>query len=607
MQMDYKRVRNRPIKDLTGLVCGQLTVLRRATDYVSPKGAVYVQWECECSCGKHCIKRGTALTSGKAKSCGCARSSSLKDKNVKDLTGQRFGRWTVIERAGSNSSRAAMWKCQCDCGTVAVVNGASLRRGDSTSCGCLKIEHLEKNRDLIGCKFGMLTVVERRPDVYMYNRRNKMWHCECDCGNSCDVREPDLLNGSVQSCGCVAISLNEIYFQRLLDEKGIQYDSQVEFDDLIGMGGRKLRYDFRVYLHQPILVELQGKQHYKAVEYFGGDDVLAQQVIHDEMKKTYAEEHQIPLYCIDCSERPSEKQLGDMLNQLLNDCGYQLMDGVCLPATEFELSPPSLPRFSGSRRSMSTYAKYYHFPVFYARELRMWHENPLYKGVPLRDFLLNNRVKYLEKPIEKITDTEILRGFTISGILKGFTVFDVKLMNQVLDAFNITSVYDPCAGWGERMLCAWYRDISYSGIDVNTSLSPGYERMIKDFHMESQEFHIADAADFVPDKIYDAVITCPPYGNIEIYSKDGAENLNHDEYLKWWQSVVENCHDICQYFCFQINQKYKKELSDIMEKNGFVFRTEYVYGYAKSSHFMKTSGKNIKKEYESMLVFERCL
>jgi hypothetical protein len=45
--------------------------------------------------------------------------------------GSRWGLWTVISPAGRG-----YWKCECACGTQSVVYGASLRRGNSKSCGC---------------------------------------------------------------------------------------------------------------------------------------------------------------------------------------------------------------------------------------------------------------------------------------------------------------------------------------------------------------------------------------------------------------------------------------------------------------------------------------
>lgn len=61
-----------------------------------------------------------------------------------DLTGQRFGRLTVIERA-ENKGKCVMWKCLCDCGNYTITNSYSLRSCATKSCGCLNSE-LAKQR-----------------------------------------------------------------------------------------------------------------------------------------------------------------------------------------------------------------------------------------------------------------------------------------------------------------------------------------------------------------------------------------------------------------------------------------------------------------------------
>ncbi len=59
-----------------------------------------------------------------------------------DMTGLRFGKWTVIEQAeplkDNRGYNIVRWKCQCDCGTVKDVIGTTLRSGRSKSCGCDK-------------------------------------------------------------------------------------------------------------------------------------------------------------------------------------------------------------------------------------------------------------------------------------------------------------------------------------------------------------------------------------------------------------------------------------------------------------------------------------
>lgn len=52
-----------------------------------------------------------------------------------DLTGQRFGRLTVLAPAANVGDRTA-WLCQCDCGKKTVVKTGHLRSGHTKSCGC---------------------------------------------------------------------------------------------------------------------------------------------------------------------------------------------------------------------------------------------------------------------------------------------------------------------------------------------------------------------------------------------------------------------------------------------------------------------------------------
>ena len=57
------------------------------------------------------------------------------ESNAKDITGQKFGRLTVVKRAGTKDNQA-MWLCRCDCGNEIIVQGGNLRNGNTKSCGC---------------------------------------------------------------------------------------------------------------------------------------------------------------------------------------------------------------------------------------------------------------------------------------------------------------------------------------------------------------------------------------------------------------------------------------------------------------------------------------
>jgi len=57
-----------------------------------------------------------------------------------NLTGERFGRWVVLEMVQERHRGQLCWRCRCDCGTEEMLPGFILRSGKSKSCGCLRRE-----------------------------------------------------------------------------------------------------------------------------------------------------------------------------------------------------------------------------------------------------------------------------------------------------------------------------------------------------------------------------------------------------------------------------------------------------------------------------------
>ena len=51
-----------------------------------------------------------------------------------DITGKRFGSWTVIERAENDRAGKAKWLCRCICGTEKAIEGQRLRSGSARRC-----------------------------------------------------------------------------------------------------------------------------------------------------------------------------------------------------------------------------------------------------------------------------------------------------------------------------------------------------------------------------------------------------------------------------------------------------------------------------------------
>lgn len=141
-----------------------------------------------------------------------------------DLTGQKFGRWTVLSRAEDRLSKNGItyryWICECSCEkhTQREVREYSLINKNSQSCGCLSKETIRENikkneviPDLIGQVFGDWTVLEQAD----YVNGSRYWNCRCSCGTIRAIPERHLLEGHSKSCGHIK-DLTDIRFGRLV-------------------------------------------------------------------------------------------------------------------------------------------------------------------------------------------------------------------------------------------------------------------------------------------------------------------------------------------------------------------------------------------------------
>ena len=117
----------RKMKDLTNQKFGKLLVLER--DY--EKSLKRPFWKCQCECGNIKSISSDHLLNRNTKSCGCL--------NKYQLSGKKFGMWTVLERAEKKSeNNKGLWKCLCECGKIGYVNSYNLIHKKSLSCGCIQ-------------------------------------------------------------------------------------------------------------------------------------------------------------------------------------------------------------------------------------------------------------------------------------------------------------------------------------------------------------------------------------------------------------------------------------------------------------------------------------
>lgn len=117
-----------------------------------------------------------------------------------NLEGRKFGMLTVLELAPKTKNRSTVWLCQCDCGNKTVARNKNLLEGITTDCGCISKKGLK-----VGQKVSRLTLLKEIPAD-----RGRSWECVCDCGNELIVKEFNLRNGIIKSCGCLKKEYAEI-------------------------------------------------------------------------------------------------------------------------------------------------------------------------------------------------------------------------------------------------------------------------------------------------------------------------------------------------------------------------------------------------------------
>lgn len=168
--------------------------------------------------------------------------------------------------------------------------------------------------------------------------------------------------------------------------------------------------------------------------------------------------------------------------------------------------------------------KYFQQSIFYKKE------NELYCDNLIKEKLINNRCKYLNKKQNELTNNELLTGFKYSGIYYGYSHFNPLIFKYFIEEFNIKSCYDPCGGWGHRILGSLDLDL-YIYNDINKDIMNNCKYMCNYFNIDNNVFYNNDCRKFVPTEKFDAIFTCPPYFNVEHYNNDFKSLSEYIEFI----------------------------------------------------------------------------
>ncbi len=148
-------------------------------------------------------------------------------------------------------------------------------------------EHPMKVSEFIGKRFGRLTVLGQTDET---PRKNKRWHCRCDCGNEVDVFAGNLLRGRTRSCGCWKSERST----SMHDHMSYQDDTCVERLERVQCEGKRNKTGFRgLFLTKNGKYRAQitfQKKHY-TLGYFNSfnDAVQARLQAEDELQVSYLE------------------------------------------------------------------------------------------------------------------------------------------------------------------------------------------------------------------------------------------------------------------------------------------------------------------------------
>lgn len=312
-------VNNRCHESMIGKKYGKLTVISKAAIRKNSRKLRYVV---VCECGNKFEVDGSLLRNGTKIDCGCG-NLERKRKSVSnwvDITNQKFGRLTAVERQYDDNNNYIGWLCKCECGNLAVVTLDKLKSGNTKSCGCYKKYFLSETRtiDEIGHTYGYLR-------VYAFSHKDKngtaYWKCKClNCGGDTIVCGTLLRNGNTTSCGCVA-SRGELTIRNTFNKHLINYKTQYSFCDLKGFKGRRLRFDFALLdciNNMLCLIEFDGEYHNDIKNHgWNTPEHMRQTQLHDRLKNEYCAAHNIPLIRIPYTDLPKLQASDDYLLSLI--------------------------------------------------------------------------------------------------------------------------------------------------------------------------------------------------------------------------------------------------------------------------------------------------
>lgn len=234
------------------------------------------------------------------------------------LVGTKVNKWTIMSIEHTRRHPDAI--CRCECGTIKPVNIRNLINNQSKDCGCGRKKNLSnvERLNLIGNKYGKLTVIEML-DVNKHHKQ--LCKCLCECGKETIVVASSLISNHTLSCGCL-ISYYNRFIDNYLNEINIRHQSEYP----IIYNNTRYRFDFYLPDYNTF-IEYDGSQHYELSHYYKDNIEKNKKVLYntqkrDKIKNQYCKENNINLLRIPYWENKNIKTIINNYLQRLNEKGF---------------------------------------------------------------------------------------------------------------------------------------------------------------------------------------------------------------------------------------------------------------------------------------------
>ena len=225
-------------KDLSKQKFGKLQPIYR-TQSPSRKTATY--WVCQCDCGNIKSYDAASLTAGRTKSCGCIQKIDLLKKTEQNKINQIINNWRILKK-DPNKQRNWICECTCEAHTIKSMRLDLIK----LSKGCQVCSTAQnKFIDLTGQKFGHWTVLKRGNGPTL-KHTYWLCECDCEKHTQKNIDAYKLKNKISTSCGCDSRSKGENLIAYILNKNNITYIQEKTFETCRFKNNQLARFDFYV-------------------------------------------------------------------------------------------------------------------------------------------------------------------------------------------------------------------------------------------------------------------------------------------------------------------------------------------------------------------------